>query len=155
MRRQRTDNWTISEIFLDLLQDKLLNFQKFYDLSIEERDALKCENTAALARILKDKSKLQQKINQTDHQIHRLESRYPQFVKQMNEEQKVEMTGTIQLVIELLQNIIDYEENNKQIAQKQKLVIQNDLRQVNQGNKLLKSYLGKPIENARYLDKAH
>lgn len=154
MGNSQPDNWTLSEIFLDLLQDKLLNFQKFYDLSVDERDALETEKPEALAKILQDKSKLQQKINQADHQLHRLEKRHPKFVTQMNEEQKIEMRGTIQMVVELLQNIIDYEESNKQIAREQKLAIREELEHVNQGSKLLQNYLGNPSENARYINKA-
>lgn len=154
MKMQPTDDWTVSEIFLDLLQDKLLYFQKFYDLSIEERDALETENINSLATILQDKSKLQQKINQTDHQIHRLETRHPNYVSQMNDEQKVEMNGTIHLVVELLQNIIDCEESNKLIAQEQMAAIQESLKQINQGSQLLKHYLGKPSGQARYINKA-
>ncbi|MCF7802887.1 MAG: flagellar protein FlgN [Candidatus Marinimicrobia bacterium] len=155
MGTNQPDNWTLSEIFLDLLQDKLLNFQKFYDLSVEERDSLKREDTVGLASILKQKGKLQQKINQIEHQIHRLENRHPLFINQMNSEQKVEFNGTIHLIVELLQNIIDYEENNREIAQSNKKAIQEDLNQLSQGSKLLANYFRKPAVNAHFIDKAH
>ena len=154
--KQRMDDWTVSEIFLDLLQDKLLNFQKFYDQSVLERDALRKHDVNELLSILQGKSELQQQVNHLDKQIHQLRLNNPEFITEMNEEQNAEFKDTINLMVELLQKIIDYEARNREIAIAAKSAIQQDLNQLRTGNKILKSYFSsKQTRHARFLDKTH
>lgn len=154
--KQHVDDWTVSEIFLDLLQDKLLNFQKFFDHSVLERDALEKHDIHELLDILQQKSALQQQVNHLDQQMHQLQLNNPEFIKEMNEEQNAEFRDTISLMVELLQRIIDYEAQNREIAVAAKSQIQRDLNQVRTGNKILKSYFStKQPRNARFLDKMH
>jgi len=155
MRRHMADNWTVSELFLDLLQDKLLHFQRFYDLSVDERAALRDSEPAELATILQAKSELQQQINRLDHEIGRLSKKHPNFVANMDTEQNREFRSTIELIVDLLQNIIDYESTNREIAQTQKDQIQHQLNRLSGGNKLLQTYFKKSAADARFIDKSH
>ncbi len=150
------DSWSISEIFLDLLQDKLLNFQQFFDISVLERDALQSRDVKELLSILQQKSDLQQKVNHLDKQIHQLQTNHPEFIREMNDEQHAEFESTINLMVDLLQKIIDYEARNKEIALKVKANVQQDLNKIQTGNKLLRSYFNNvPLKSARFLDKTH
>jgi len=78
------DSWSISEIFLDLLQDKLLNFQQFFDISVLERDALQSRDVKELLSILQQKSDLQQKVNHLDKEMNQLQANNPEFIRAMN-----------------------------------------------------------------------
>jgi|GEM_PF-1907574 len=150
------DSWSISEIFLDLLQDKLLNFQQFFDISVLERDALQSRDVKELLSILQQKSDLQQKVNHLDKEMNQLQANNPDFIRAMNEEQHTEFEETIRVMVDLLQKIIDYEARNKEIALKVKANVQNDLNKVRTGNKLLRSYFNNtPTKSARFLDKTH
>lgn len=150
------DSWSISEIFLDLLQDKLLNFQQFFDISVLERDALQSRDVKELLSILQQKSDLQHKVNHLDKEMNQLQTNNPDFIRAMSEEQHTEFEETIRVMVELLQKIIDYEARNKEIALKVKANVQNDLNKVRTGNKLLRSYFNNtPSKSARFLDKTH
>jgi len=150
------DTWSISEIFLDLLQDKLLNFQQFFDISVLERDALQSRDVKELLSILQQKSDLQQKVNYLDKEMNRLQADNPDFIRSMSEEQHTEFEETIKLMVDLLQKIIDYEARNKEIALKVKANVQKDLNKVRTGNKLLRSYFNNtPGKTARFMDKTH
>jgi len=148
------DAWTISEVFLDLLQDKLLNYQKFYDLSVDERDALRNENIDKLAGILKDKSHLQYKIMAIEREMDLLTGQHPEFIRKMDSQQNIEYHGTIKMMVELLQHIIDYEQLNEEIALQRKGKIQTEITQLSKGNKLLRSYFKQDTGEARFVDKS-
>ena len=151
----QTDKWTVSELFLDLLQDKLLHFQRFYDLSVDEREALRDSEPAELASILQAKSELQMQINRLDHEMGRLSEKHPDFVSKMDPEQNKEFKSTIELIVDLLQNIIDYETTNREIAKNRRSQIQEQMQRLSGGNRLLKTYFRKSEVGARFLDKAH
>jgi len=154
IRTRQDDMWSQTEIFLDLFQEKLLQLQKYYDLSISERDALQTENVERLEKVFREKNRVQKQIGKIDGEVEQLNEGHQSLMTIMDQGQQDEFKNFVNLMVDLLQKIIDYEEHNKAIAIDQKDKIQKQLHEVANGDKMLKGYFSKKNLSPKYINQA-
>lgn len=148
------DVWSKTELFLDLFQEKLLKLQKYYDLSVSERDALETENVERLEKVFHEKDVVQKQIGEIDVEVEQIHNDHQSLMSVMDQGQQVEFRNFVNLMVSLLQKIIDYEERNKAIAIDQKDKIQKQLNEVANGDKMLKGYFSKNSMSPKYINQA-
>ncbi len=146
--------WDESEAVLDLYQEKVLQFQKYYDLSVSERTALESLDVKELVSIFRQKETVQQQINTIDKQVHSIQEENGSLQGTMDEHQSSELDDAIKLMVRLLQQIVDYEEQNKRIALSQKEHLQQELREIASGDMMLKGYFRQDRPKPRFVDQA-
>lgn len=155
MRHQSAgDAWSTSETVLDLFQEKLLKFQKYYDLSVSERDALEDPDAKRLISIFQEKEGLQQQITSIDEKVRTIQIEHQKALDDMDQKQAAELKNSIGLLVALLQQIIDYEEENKLIALAQKADLQRQLQDITNGDMMLKGYFTRQKPKPRFIDQA-
>ncbi|HKJ68281.1 MAG TPA: flagellar export chaperone FlgN [bacterium] len=147
-------HWDESEVVLDLYQEKLLKFQKYYDLSVSERTALESLDVEELVAIFRRKESVQQQIKTLDKQVHSMQEENGFLLGTMDEHQSAEFQEAINLMIQLLQRIVHYEEKNKRIALSQKEHLQRQLKEIANGDMMLKGYFRRNKPNPRFVDQA-
>lgn len=147
-------HWDESEAVLDLYQEKLLKFQKYYDLSVSERTALESLDVKELVSIFRQKETVQQQINTIDKQVHSIQEENGSFLGTMDDHQSSEFQEAINLMVRLLQRIVDYEEKNKRIALSQQEHLQQQLKEIANGDMMLKGYFRRDKPSPRFVDQA-
>jgi len=148
------DAWSTSEAVLDLFQEKLLKFQKYYDLSVSERDALKDPDAKRLISIFQEKEGIQQQITSIDEKVRTIQAEHRKALDGMDRKQAAELKNSIELLVALLQQIIDYEKENKLIALTQKEDLQRQLQDISNGDMMLKGYFNRQKPKPRFIDQA-
>ncbi len=138
---------------MDLYQEKVLKFQKYYDLSVSERDALQSENIKELIAIFHEKDSLQKQINSIDKQVESIQNGGDMH-DDMDKQQSAEMEKSVEIMVRLLQKIVDYEEQNKLIALSRKESFQQQLQELSTGDMMLKGYSNRTKPNPRFIDQA-
>jgi len=149
-----SEAWSTSEAVLDLFQEKLLKFQKYYDLSVSERDALTDPDAKRLVSIFQEKEGIQQQINDIDEKVRTIQAEHRNALDSMDRKQAAELKNSIELLVALLQRIIDYEEENKLIALTRKEDLQQQLQEIANGDMMLKGYFNRQKPKPRFIDQA-
>lgn len=148
------ETWDTSEAMLDLFQEKLLKFQKYYDLSVSERDALTDPDVKRLVSIFQEKEGIKQQVVDIDEKVRSIRKKGQNALDSMNKSQAAELKNSIDLLVALLQQIIDYEEENKLIALTQKEDLQQQLQNITNGDMMLKKYFNRRKPTPRFIDQA-
>jgi len=154
MRANKKDIWNISESLLDLFQEKLMKLQRFFDLSVCEREALHAQEIKELVNVLNEKSNVQSQVSLIDERIKKYQQQHTSSIQRMNAQQSLEMKEAVQVMVDLLQKIVDYEEENKIIALTVKSDLQKQMGDVTSNDKMINSYFGRRNSSPRYIDQA-
>jgi len=151
---RKQEVWSLAETFLDLFQEKLLRFQKYYDLAVSEREALESEDIEELTQILNEKKSVQKETGAIDREVERIQAKLESLITGMDKDQTAELKDTVNLLVTLLQKIIDYEERSKFIAIQQKTSLLEQMQEVVNGDKMLKGYFTKKHMSPKYINQA-